>query len=126
MQLRDAEELVNRLTSSLFVEERFSKLRYLAYRIRSLSGVVFAPHRDAVLARGVFDGLELCARPAARALVREDLGDPHNRTQPSSVPVLVDERAVAGFNARSAFHLHAALALETLGRILAVCLNSLE
>ena len=111
MQLRDAEELVNRLISSLFVEERFSKLTYLACRIRSLSAVVFAPHRDTVLARGVLDGRELRARPAARTLVPENLGDPHNRTQPTYVPVLVDERAVAGFNARSPIRLHAALPL---------------
>ena len=64
--------------------------------------VILAPYRLAVLAKGVLDGLERLARVAEKELVREDLPNARLCAAPPSVPVLVDERADAGFDARAA------------------------
>ena len=67
--------------------------------------VVVAPHRLAVLAKGVLNGLERLAGLAAKELVREDLADPRLRARPTPVPVLVDERADPRLDARAAHEL---------------------
>ena len=59
-------------------------------------------HRLAVLAKGVVDGLERLAGLAEKELVREDLADPRLRARAPLVPILVDERADAGLDARVA------------------------
>ena len=64
--------------------------------------VVLAPYRLAVLAKGVLDGLERLARVAEKEFVREDLPNARLCAVPPSVPVLVDERADAGLDARAA------------------------
>ena len=55
-----------------------------------------------MLAKRVLDGLARLARVAEKKLVREDLPDARHRALPPSVPVLVDERADAGVDARAA------------------------